>query len=78
MVKGSQVTLSRTDRATMVRLLGILQDHLESCIETGIVKETGEPMPGDTLHIASVAKDRRDWRTAEDMIKKLQAKSREK
>ena len=68
------MNLSRTDKSTIVRLLGVLQDHLESAIESSLVPKTNEPMPEDATAIAEVARDRRTWRQAEDMIKKLQAK----
>lgn len=65
------MNLSRTDKCTLVRLLGILQDHVESSIESSLVAGTNEPDPADTAGVAEVARGRRVWKQAEVMINKL-------
>jgi hypothetical protein len=60
--------LKDADARTMVRLLGLLQDHLESAIESCLLP--GATDPGEE-HRLDVARDRRDWRAAETLVKKL-------
>jgi hypothetical protein len=54
---------------TVVRLLGVLQDHLESAIE-GTLAE-GELQPRESWLRPHVARDRRDWKAAEALVKQL-------
>lgn len=54
--------LTKKDARQLIRLLGLLQDHLESAIDSALVPGTSEAMPEDQ---AGVAKDRKDWRLAE-------------
>jgi hypothetical protein len=63
--------LTTRDRRTVIRLLGLLQDHLECAIESVIVPGTNEPNPYDLEEVAGIAQDRRDWKTAETLIGKL-------
>jgi hypothetical protein len=54
---------------TAVRLLGKFQDHLESAIDCCLAK--GESQPREEYLRPSVAMDRRDWASAEALIKLL-------
>lgn len=69
--RGSR-TLSPSDARTAIRLLGILQDNLESFIECHTLdgKLTGREPAWERREIARA---RRHWRTAEDLILKLEA-----
>lgn len=69
--------LTTRDRRAVIRLLGLLQEHLESAIESVIVPGTGEANPHDPEEVAGLAQDRRDWRTAETLIGKLTKQRRE-
>ena len=60
--------LTKRERKELVRLLGILQDHLESAIDSSLIGGTRLPMHGAERE---VARDRKDWRTAEDWVMKL-------
>jgi hypothetical protein len=62
------MSLSIGDRNALVWLLVILKDHVESSIKSNLVAGTNEPDPADT---AEVEIDRRVWKEAEAMIKKL-------
>lgn len=62
--------LTLRDRRQLVRLLGLLQDHLESAIESCLVPGTSEPM-ANTDEAINVECDRRDWRAAEKWVGKL-------
>ncbi len=71
------VMVTQKDARALVRLLGVLQTHLESAIEASLVPgavtliapgTSDVPDPADR---PAVAKDRRDWRAAEDLIMKL-------
>ena len=64
------MNLSRREISTLVRLLGLLQTHLESAIESHTL-EDGSIQPGDPVAACNVPKDRRDWNTAEELVKKL-------
>jgi hypothetical protein len=68
--------LTTRDRRTVIRLLGLLQDHLESAIESVIVPGTGEANPEEPEDVAGLIRDRRDWRIAETLIGKLTKKGR--
>jgi len=61
--------LTASERKQLIRLLGLLQTHLESCIETALVSGTNEPMPEDE---PGVREDRGNWKLAEKWIKWLE------
>lgn len=63
--------LTTRDRRTVIRLLGLLQDHLESAIESVLVPGTNEANPYDPEEVAGLARDRGNWRAAEMLIGKL-------
>ncbi len=65
--------LTKRDMARLTRLLALLQDHLESAIETALVPGTNQPDPRDEAQVRQVQRDRRDWREAEDYVRKLEA-----
>ncbi len=69
------MTLTKLQARAVIRLLGVLQTHLESAIETSVIggKLDGEPDPRDKAAVHNVRLDRRDWRVAEDLIIKLEA-----
>jgi hypothetical protein len=60
--------LSNTEARRTVKLLGVLQDNLESSIESSVHPDTNEPDPEDAGHVAA---DRKLWRQAENLIKRL-------
>lgn len=75
--KGGQrtVTLAKREVSTVIRLLGVLQTNLESAIDSNTLAN-GKPMPGDVNAAHNLRLDRRDWRMAEAMVKKLDAARR--
>jgi len=60
--------LTRHERRQPVRLLGLLQTHLESAIESSLVPGTGTGMPGEDDNLAV---DRKDWKLAEKWVVRL-------
>lgn len=72
------MTLTRREISTLIRLLGVLQTNLESAIESNTLegKFNGKPMAGDVNAAHNLRYDRRDWRLAEDLVKKLDAARR--
>lgn len=64
------MNLTRRERRQLVTLLGKLQTHLESAIESSILPNTDKAQHG---YKRIVAQDRKDWRAAEDWIKRLEA-----
>jgi hypothetical protein len=68
------MTLSKRDVRTAIRLLGMLQTHLESAIECSCLPGTKKPDPRDVHAAHNVRLDRRDWKLAENLVKKLEAK----
>ena len=64
------ITITKRDRSQLKRLLGLLQGHLESAIESALVPGTTEPMEEDRHNVTI---DRRDWNAAERLVKKLEA-----
>lgn len=54
-----------------MRLIGNLQDHLESAIDAELVPGTNEPMPE---HAALVRSLRREWKQAEELVAALDAR----
>ncbi len=69
------MTLTNPQARAAIRLLRVLQTHLESAIETSVIggKLDGEPDPRDKAAVHSVRLDRRDRRAAEHLIIKLEA-----
>jgi len=65
------MTLAKRETRQAVRLLGLLQDHLESAIESSLVPGTNQPMDTDGDAKINVAADRRDWWAAERLVAKL-------
>lgn len=64
-------TLDRRDASTIVRLLGVLQTHLESAIETNTVN--GKVAACEPYYSKKdLARDRRDWLAAELLVTKLE------
>ena len=57
------------DARQLIRLLGLLQTFLESAIEACVIP--GTEKPGDDIDRLHIAADRRDWKQAEDLIKRL-------
>lgn len=55
----------------LIRLLGLLQTHLESGIESVLIPGTSDPMADSLDEIENLRLDRRDWRKAEDLIAKF-------
>jgi hypothetical protein len=68
------VTLTRRQAAAVIRLLGTLQTHLESAIESCLVE--GESEPRDESDRESVAEDRREWKEAEAIIQAIEPQVR--
>lgn len=66
------MTLTKKDRRLAIRLLGLLQTHLESAIESSTLAD-GRIQPKDPIAAQNVPIDRRDWKAAEDLVKKLEA-----
>lgn len=64
-----RITLTDQERRAVVRLLGALQDHLESVIECRVVP--GETEPREPHLRPIIAQDRRDWQAAEKLVKRL-------
>jgi hypothetical protein len=60
--------LTQSERKQLIRLLGLLQDHLESSIETALIAGTSEPAPEDE---PGVREDRENWKLAERWVKWL-------
>jgi hypothetical protein len=63
--------LTKREARRIVKLLGVLQETLESTIECMIVPETGEPDPNDAEDCAEVARLRKELRQAERLIARL-------
>ncbi len=61
--------LTHSESKSVIRLLGLLQRHLESEIDSCLMP--GERQPRDKMHVPTVALARRRWREAEDIITKL-------
>ena len=70
------MTITKREARTLIRLLGLLQGALASSIEATIVKDTNQPRPDDLAGIAQVRLDRRNWKQAEELVKKLDHGSR--
>lgn len=72
------MTLHVTPREAreLKRLLGLLQTHLESEIDSAIIPGTGEPNPDRAQDVENVRRDRRAWRAAERWVKYLEAQTR--
>lgn len=72
--KQEPLTISRQDARKLVRLLGILQEHLESAIESSI--PPGAKDPDDPADQVNVNIDRRNWRKAEDFVSRFDGYAR--
>ena len=68
-------TITPRDRRQLINLLGLLQDHLESAIESSLVPGTNQPDPADEAAVLDVFRDRHTWKQAEVMIQKLSYKT---
>jgi hypothetical protein len=64
-------TITPREKRQLIQLLGLLQDHLESAIESTLVPGTNEPDPADEVTVSDVWRDRQVWKQAEGMISKL-------
>jgi hypothetical protein len=63
------IALTKREARAVVRFLGKYQELLESAIDANLVRGTAAPMRGSSRQ---VARDRKDWRAAEDLIKVLE------
>jgi hypothetical protein len=63
------LTINNRERKELIRLLGLLQTHLESTIESCLIPGTNEGAPEDQ---AGILEDRTDWRVAENLVIRLQ------
>jgi hypothetical protein len=68
-LKYKAITLQPREVSAAVRLLGILQGRLEDGITNSIVD--GEREPRERWLRPLIARDRRRWRAAEKLVKKL-------
>jgi hypothetical protein len=68
------IGLTRREARLAIRLLGVLQTHLESAIESCTVP--GQTQPFDEIDRANVREDRRDWKAAEGLVKRLEGLAR--
>lgn len=70
---GAEMTLNPTAIRQLRRLLGLLEIHLSSGIESAIVPGTGDVMTGecDSKYDLTVAQDRRDLQKVYDWRKIL-------
>lgn len=62
--------LSPKDRRELMQLLGELQTHLESAIESCLIPGTTDVMPEDA---ANVNEDRKLWGLAEEWVRRLES-----
>jgi len=70
------MTITQREARTLIRLLGLLQSHLESVIESLLDPATNQPRPDDLAGVAQVRLDRRNCKQAEELVKKLDHGSR--
>jgi hypothetical protein len=68
-MKYTAITLKPSEVSAAVRLLGRLQDRLEDGIHNSLAE--GEKQPREAWLRPLIARDRRDWKMAEDLVKKL-------
>jgi len=61
--------MSRRERLKILRLLGLLQDHLETVIHSNTLADGS--LPADEQDAAEVTRARRSWKAAETMVKRL-------
>jgi hypothetical protein len=64
--------ISARECGQLVRLLGLLQTHLESAIESSLIPGTNEGSPEDQ---PGITQDRRDWKLAERWVSQLSSKA---
>lgn len=62
--------ITATERRELIRLLKLLEVHLASAIESGVVASTGEPMPG-CPYAENVRLDRADLAATQRFINRL-------
>lgn len=68
----SQITFTKRDRAELAKLLGYLQDLLETEIDSNTIPGSRESSnPADSRIVRAA---RLKWRRAENMVKKLEAR----
>ena len=72
------MTLTKREVSTLMRLLGVLQTNLESAIDSSVLPDGSFDKHATPALKADIAKDRRDWRLAEELVKKLDAARRAK
>ena len=65
------MTLTQRDRHQLKRLLGLLQTHLESAIESSLTPD-GSTMTEDDAHNVEI--DRMDWVATERWVRKLEGR----
>lgn len=65
----SASTLTGRDRRSLISLIGKLQSHLESVVQSNVLPSTGKAMRG---YVRETNSARRDWRTAEEWVKRLE------
>lgn len=71
MITPGSILLSKKERRAAIRLLSLLQDHLESAIESSTLAD-GTIQPGDPIAAKNVPLDRRARKAAERLVKKLE------
>ena len=70
MITPGSIVLTKKERRLAIRLLGLLQGHLESAIESHTLAD-GTIQPNDPIAAQNVPIDRRDWKKAEGLVKVL-------
>jgi hypothetical protein len=68
--------LTRAEISRLIRLLGVLQNNLESAIDSSTLPDGSFDKHADPSLRRAVGRDRRDWKQAEDIVKKLDAARR--
>ena len=63
--------LNRFEALRLIRIIGLLQTHLESAIESVLIPGTNDT--NDPQEKAGLARDRRDWKQAEEFVKRIGA-----
>jgi hypothetical protein len=70
------MTLTKREVSTLIRLLGVLQTNLESAIESSTLPDGSFDEHATPELKRDIAKDRRDWKQAEELVAKLDAARR--
>jgi hypothetical protein len=68
---GNQTALTKRDLAELMKLLGHLQDRLESEIDCH--RQPGAKMPSEPADAKIIRTAMAKWKRAEDMVQKLEA-----